>query len=387
MDDGQSQSPGLATGRPAAGEHFHLLDSMRGLAALWVVLFHLTISTSMPPLRRGIGGFVWGTVFGRGALGVAVFFVLSGFVISHSLRRGLASGQAVSSFAVRRVVRLTPPYWAAIVVAVAVHALAVVVNHEPFAPGGAPLSGARVAGHLFYLEGLLGQRYIDNVFWTLSVEMQFYVVLALFLVLAHLVVGRHPTSFRPLVWILAVLTLAGARSGLATQVTFVPLLYSFVLGAVVYWVHSGRLRHLDLMAYLMALATLFAWQPDAFLGASIVTGTIIAAASAADGLAGWLSGRWLRFLGRISYSLYLVHVPVQGAVLLAWAKIFGTSGPAVVGTAVASTAACLVAAVAFWWAVERPSVAWAASLNRRPKPAAPSGGQQPDSSRTAWSGT
>ncbi len=353
------------SGRGAA-EHFHFLDALRGLAALWVVLFHLSVVQAIPAVEGGVGGFVWLTLFRPGGLGVAVFFVLSGFVIAHSLRRGLGSVGAVRSFAIGRVVRLTPPYWAAIVVAIAMHGLATVVNNEPFAPGGAPLSTARVVSHLAYLQSFVGHHAISEVFWTLTIEMQFYLAFAALLVAANMVTMRWPAAWRPLVWVVGALSLFGARSDLDPQVTLVPLFYSFFLGAIIYWVHTARLPVLDLGAFTVGLLIVAIESPSSFLNTALVTGGLLILASVRSGLSTWLANPPLRFLGRISYSLYLVHVPVQGAAVLAVVKVLGSSGTSVIVASVASTAACLVAATMFWWAVERPSMALASRL-RHPK--------------------
>lgn len=352
---------------PAA--HFHFLDGLRGLAALWVVLFHLTVSTTLPPPGGQPGTFLWEVLFGNGGLGVAVFFVLSGFVISHSLRRGLGSVASVRTFAVRRVIRLTPPYWSAIVVAVVVHGVAARVNGEPFSPGGYPLSVGRVSSHLVYIQSLVGQPHINDVFWTLALEMQFYLVLAVFLVAVHLFCRRWPGALRPLAWVAGAGTLAAARLPGEPQVVFWPLLYSFVLGAFIYWLYAGWVGRVELLAYLAGLGILFAVRPDAFLATSILIGLaiIVATFGPFDGMTTWLSQRPFRWLGRVSYSLYLVHVPVQGAVLLLTVKVLGDGAVGVVAASVASTAACLVASWMFWWAVERPSIDWSASLRRRPE--------------------
>jgi peptidoglycan/LPS O-acetylase OafA/YrhL len=348
--------------------HFQFLDALRGLASAWVVLFHLTVSSTLPAVTGGVPGFLWATIFGRGGLGVAVFFVLSGFVICHSLRRGLGSGPELGTYLLRRAIRLTPPYWAAIGVAVAVHGLAAAVNHESFAPGGAPLSVGRVLSHLFYLEGLVGHEYLNDVFWTLTVEMQFYIILGVFL-MGVTVLGRgRPRTFTVSVWGAAALTLAGVRFDGDPQTTFVPLFYAFFLGAIVYWAWTARIGYGIVAVYLGVLGLLFVERPDAFLATTILTGGLMLAAAATnDGLARWLSAPPFQFLGRISYSLYLTHVPVQGAVLLAVVNVAGTGPTAVVLAAVLSTVASLVAALVFWRAIERPAMRWSSSL-KKPNP-------------------
>ena len=277
-----TDSSGRREPAPGATEHFHFLDALRGLAALWVVLFHLSVAQVLPSVEEGgAGGFMWLTVFRRGGLGVAVFFVLSGFVIAHSLRHGLGSRRALRSFATGRLLRLTPPYWAAIVVAIVIHGLASIVNREPFAPGGGPLSVSRVFSHLVYLQGVVEDPAISEVFWTLAIEMQFYLAFAVFLIAVHLLARRWPAAFRPMVWALGALSVVGARSGVDPQLTLAPLFYSFALGAIIYWVHIARLPPLDLGIIALGLLVLAIESPSSFLNASLVTGGLLVVASVA----------------------------------------------------------------------------------------------------------
>lgn len=361
-----STSPGAATGK---AEHFKFPDALRGLASLWVVLYHLTISATLPTVAAGGAvGLLWNTVFGYGGLGVAVFFVLSGFVIAHSLRRWLDGGVQLGNYLIRRVIRLSPPYWAAIVFALVIHGLAARVNHEPFAPGGAPLTGPRVLSHAVYLEGLVGHHYINDVFWTLTLEMQFYLVLGLFLAGVGRFAPNRPRLFTGSTATLAALALVGARSGLASHVTFIPLFYSFLLGALVYWVWIGRVHRAVLVANLVALGGLFAFRTDAFLATSALTGVALLVAAHTRSLGTWLAARPFQFLGRISYSLYLVHVPVLGAVVLAVVKVAGTGPAAVVAASALAMAASIAASAVFWWAVEKPSTRWSAAMKQPVRP-------------------
>ena len=82
------------------------IDTLRGLAALWVVFYHYTYRYGQ---IYGENLLPW-TVFKHGYLGVQVFFVISGFVIYLTLERR----NNLLDFAVSRFSRLFPVYWAAI---------------------------------------------------------------------------------------------------------------------------------------------------------------------------------------------------------------------------------------------------------------------------------
>src|SRR3954463_4542996 len=101
---------------PAPAQRFVFVDALRGLAALWVALFHFTIwykavpaaAHAWPTLRDLFEAVAW-----KGYLGVDVFFVISGFVIAYSLRGAPPTLRFAGNFALRRSLRLDPPYWSA----------------------------------------------------------------------------------------------------------------------------------------------------------------------------------------------------------------------------------------------------------------------------------
>jgi peptidoglycan/LPS O-acetylase OafA/YrhL len=86
---------------------------LRGIAASGVLLYHLSVvSMMMLEAYRATSPFWLRHLFGLGSQGVTLFFVLSGFVIAHSLRHDSLSLQSLARFILRRQVRLDPPYWA-----------------------------------------------------------------------------------------------------------------------------------------------------------------------------------------------------------------------------------------------------------------------------------
>jgi peptidoglycan/LPS O-acetylase OafA/YrhL len=115
-------------------ENFTLVQALRGIAALWVVLFHLEKQGAIGGLTAHVPAQLSYAAFGYGSAGVAVFFVLSGFVIAHSLNGKEMTPAELGRFALRRSVRLDPAYWASIMLTVSVAAMLALAHDE--APNG-----------------------------------------------------------------------------------------------------------------------------------------------------------------------------------------------------------------------------------------------------------
>jgi peptidoglycan/LPS O-acetylase OafA/YrhL len=166
-------------------------NTLRGFAALAVVIAHyfgvfwtnrlavetLTNAPVLPLETHGIPGYIsWlhaFPIFGWGAYGVALFFVISGFVIPFSLQKMSWVG-----FSINRILRIMPTYFVGFTVTL----VAIQLSNEYFSREW-PFSLREVLIH--YVPGirdLMWSRGIDGIVWTLEIEMKFYLVCALLIV-------------------------------------------------------------------------------------------------------------------------------------------------------------------------------------------------------------
>src|SRR5436190_16595166 len=96
------------------GVKYDNLQVLRGLSCLLVVAFHVANSeTDLPIAKASFAAFRW-----FGYAGVDVFFVISGFIIAATNRPELRCPARLPGYVFRRLWRVYPPYWAALVVAV-----------------------------------------------------------------------------------------------------------------------------------------------------------------------------------------------------------------------------------------------------------------------------
>lgn len=340
-------------------------DALRGMAALWVVLFHLSEGRHLEHLKTLVPPSAWRVVFDWGDLGVPVFFVLSGFVMALTVGGGPFDAAAAIRFVARRMIRLTPPYYAAIAVALAVLLLKSTVTHAPVAW---PTADGLMA-HLIYMQGVLGQPGINSVFWTLCVEVQFYLAFAILMWVAQQLAdwSRRPALIDATLVLVAWLSLLwplGWVEQLRWMGSFEPYWYSFMAGVLVCraWQRPAIGVRLLTVAYLALITLWGGGMAASFIFVVGVTGFLLLGAGLTGGMGHWLKWRPLQWLAMVSYSLYLLHNPVTGMVsnvVHRW-----SSAPVLVDAMVLLTslaACCVVAWLSYRW-VEVPSMAWSRQL-------------------------
>lgn len=310
-----------------------------------VVLFHAAAGGHLNRLL-GVMPDWFGAAIMHGDLGVAIFFALSGFVIAHSLGKRKMDLGEFGRFTLRRSLRLDPPYWAALVTVMVYSTLSSLLL-----PGREPVgySVPQVIAHVVYLQDLLGYPPIGGVFWTLCLEIQFYLIYALLLFLP----GRSGLWF----WAACAFSaLWPLNLGPAVSPgVFLPLWHAFLIGAAAYW--GWRQASARIPFILFAAALLYAAWPQSnnFTMTATLTAILLFGLGLSDRLSTSLNWRWLQFLGLISYSLYLTHNIATGAVFRIGVMLGGASATTELFWWIASVSASIVLAFAFWRIIERPS--------------------------------
>jgi len=314
---------------------FLFLDGLRGIAAMMVVVFHLygnlqpAVSTWLPSLLS--------TLALNGQFGVDIFFVLSGFVIAHSVSNGERSWRYLGRFGLRRSIRLDPPLWMTIFVEVVL----IRIGLRLFPDLGTHLpSWSQIAANVTYTQGFLGIPDIEPVFWSLTYEVQFYIVLVGALVLLHRV--PRSRSLTPGLFIAVFCYSLGIWLGAfpsPVRGLFIDRWFQFALGIAAWAVF---MRHISKAQFawlcVITACAIVALSPIPYRARStevaVLAAVVMTFVSLTGRLETTLSGPVIQFLGRISYSLYLIHLSVGWRFISVFQRQFGPElGPAMASAA------------------------------------------------------
>ncbi len=395
--------------------HFDCFDGLRAMAALLVLLFHVT--RAFPPTWMSAEGWRW--VDRVGPFGVCVFFLISGFLLYRPFAAASISGRAMPRsvpFWIRRIFRIFPAYW--VVLSVASVVLGVVTI------GSVTNAVTYFALLQNYREGLTFAGL--SVAWTLVIEISFYALLPFIAAALRAWADRGGPGmrYRRLAWGVTGIYLLGlfGRFLIHQSIGVIPKPTGqwFAPDQAI----ASILCFMDWFALgmMLALASLRARgdsdrQPRtvhflgdhpgvAWGGALIgfvtatrldipageltpVSGLQAVALSVALGISavflltpavfgvqlggrvrGFLRTRVMVLLGTVAYGIYLWHVPFKN-VVARWTRsgylpdVYRVQMPVVLALSV-------VAAALTYWIVERPLIRWSRRITSRPPRQTPS---------------
>jgi peptidoglycan/LPS O-acetylase OafA/YrhL len=315
-----------------------VLDGLRGLTALYVVVYH-ACGLLWRGASAGSPSFAWffENAFSFGHQAVLLFFLISGFCIHY--RQAKTGAQRIDNvaFAVRRVRRLYPSLLLALIITTALDHVGMQLNPDYYTDASARWGGSVTVGSSYTLQTVLGNALVqarqavpelgsNSPLWSMGVEFWLYVLYPLMLRLfvrvgpgrATLAIGVVSAASWILLgwlpwWHLRVL------SYWAVWAVGAAIAEAYVRGQCPRLVRRlGPLTPLALIA-LAAMAPIGSDPdrvPDLWWGAVLGLGL---AHLLLAGHRGWLARSLVRCrqLGKISYSLYLVHYPLL-ALTAAW---------------------------------------------------------------------
>lgn len=327
------------TRSPQSGQRISGIDLVRGIASFGVCWYHLTTANPdfLPEgLLKFSGKYGW--------LGVEAFFVISGFIIPYSLYRSNYKLRNYANFIVKRITRLDPPYLVSIVICVLLIYLNVVVTGK----GDPRLSWTGIALHLGYLNMFFNYPWLNAVYWSLAIELQYYVLMGL---IFPLVIIRI-RALRLLLFLVL-----GSLCFLLPSPSFIfAYIFLFLMGITAFQYKIGLIKKSET---LLLLAIWFVCSSKTLgLPHTIAGGVSLYLITAVN-----LRNVVFNFLGNISYSLYLLHAIIGGSVISIGIRFgLASNGAGQVAVLMIALAASLFSAYLLYVFVEKPAQIWSSSF-------------------------
>ncbi|MFC3576695.1 acyltransferase family protein [Streptomyces yaanensis] len=295
------------------------LDGLRGLAALYVLLFHCWLLT-FPGFPRNSGpAWLGWLMYGR--LAVVFFLVLSGFSLAISPARNGWQLGGVARFLRRRAWRILPPYWAALAFSLAVAWLVVPASHF------GPPNGTSILVYGLVVQDMFTAPTPNGAFWSIGVEAELYLVFPILLLIRR--------RLGAVVLIAGVTLLVGARGLSAPNASPVedlnwltpnlaPVFVAGLVGAGVIvapekvrrlpWHWLAALAAIPVLSLVVVKGSVWTVHHYFWVDLAVVPAMTMLIAAVATGrpafLMRLLATRPMRSLGNFSYSLYLIHLPI-----------------------------------------------------------------------------
>ena len=356
-----------------------VLHSLRGFAAVAVLLFHW--EQFFPAAGHWLQQFVSAetmfdptTYIGFGWLGVPLFFILSGWLLGAQVIAGSLSTQFLRRFWLRRVLRIYPAVWAELLV------LLLVAGAIPGLVTKASYDTLSFQFLLWVNLPPVMVQPLNGVWWTLPVELGFYLILPLLGLMSRFVDWRVMLLSALLItlswrsWIFLSANVDSYVVALPILDSLIGVLFTFMLGfsmnflpgvlssrakRLLFW--CGAVLLLGLMQWQLNLNEeywtghwiLVVWPPMVALAIALLVFSLREPTSEWR----WLGSKALVWLGHVSFGIYLWHFQVMRALVLLWPELWNTPSTSLLALVISLTATLAMAALSYY-CVERPLMAW-----------------------------
>jgi peptidoglycan/LPS O-acetylase OafA/YrhL len=353
------------------------LTSLRIVAAIWVLAYHFRDHLGLDVDRLGL--------IAKGYLGVDLFFILSGFILSHVyLSRWEARTFNYGSFLWARLSRIYPVHLVTLAATIGIWLVAMKMGatFDPVA-----FDPAVLPQHLLLIHAWGTTPFVQWNFPSWSISAEWFAYLA-FPAAAVLMLAFRRVAWAAVLVALVVFALMfwGVEShGLplpeVTRLGFIRIIPAFLLGAALY--QLGRVLSLPRLAALGGVAAAVIWivvastlrLSDAVIWPAFGLLIFTLAEASKTNPRGVLGGGALVYLGEVSYSVYMTHLPVDIAYFHTLDRLApGLTGAAAWAAWVGVFVATLLVSMATYHLVERPARNWMRAHDpfmRKPLPEPP----------------
>jgi peptidoglycan/LPS O-acetylase OafA/YrhL len=297
-------------------KQFGLINLLKAGAAQLIVLHHLAFYGPMADAARPLMPSIVDWLDHNGRIAVQAFLVISGFLVAKSLSpSGLPGIGNPLGTIWRRYIKLAPPFIVAMLLAIGASALARTwMVHDSIS---APPNMSQLAAHVLLLHSVLGYESLSAGAWYVAIDFQLYA-----LITCLLWVGGRIAGNRPMPWLMPLLVTLGVSISLlyfnrdAEFDVWAPYFFgSYGLGILAWWASDPRRPFVSTFSILLMMVVPAVLALELDFRSRIAVASVVACFLFLYGrtrLSTYASSGWsvINYLGKISYSIFLVHFPV-----------------------------------------------------------------------------
>lgn len=337
---------------PNTAPRLLFLDALRAFGSISILLHHFALYPPLSDLAAPLLGTCLNWLENH-ARTSQVFFGVSGYVLARSTARKSWDLRRIGAFLIQRYCRLGIPYLATIVLVLLAYSLA--YEYLPSQVTGGRVSSWQLLTHLVFLQDILGQQQLSAGFWFVCINFQLGLMYVLILAVRDSIGVTRSDPATLIGWSLAAFSLFGTNLDSSYDAWGLYFFPYFFMGVVAHRAlqADGRQSEFWLYQILFVVALCFDWRWR-LVTAMLVGASLFLAEKTGWGRR-WPKGRAVAWLGKISYSLFLVHFPVLVLVSTACIRFGWTSAEAAVVALSAAIALSVAAAAVFHRWVEVPA--------------------------------
>lgn len=288
------------------------VDALKALACLLIVSHHLAFYGPMSDIAYPLMPGLIDGLYNNGRIAVQVFFVIAGFLLAGKFSPSVTRAAIEPIRALKqRYLRLVLPYLVALILAMLSAALASGWMTHDSIPAEPNI--VQLLTHVFLLQDLLDQDALSAGVWYVAIDFQLFAVAMLLLWLSQNIACRYPrlqASGPVLVAMLTTASLFAFNRNDAWDETALYFFGAYGLGILAYQV--SKRRHGDvwlaLLTLLVLAALLLEFRSRIALAGSVML--LLGLGRRYGVLERWAAPHFLTYLGKISYSIFLVHFPL-----------------------------------------------------------------------------
>jgi peptidoglycan/LPS O-acetylase OafA/YrhL len=304
-----------------------VIDALKGIASQLIVLHHLAFYGPMSDVVSPFLGGLIDWLSANGRIAVQVFLVMGGYMAARALApQGRANFGSPLPVMIRRYLRLSIPY--AVAVGIAIVAAAIARHWANFDSTPATPSLYQLFANLLMVQNIVGQDSLSAGLWYVAIDLQLYCGLSALLWLASRQSGH---------WLAPMLVAMGMTASLfyfnreaAFDIWGIYFFGSYGLGALTWWASTSKrpFTMATLIAMIVALALILDFRTR--IAVALAVAALLFASSLIRPLPRSEAShtgveQFIAWLGRISYSVFLVHYPICLLVNAGVTRFFGGS--------------------------------------------------------------